>query len=107
MVESISVIGAGTMGNGISHVFAQHGFKVSLIDISQTQLDSAIDLISKNLERQLLKNIITDEIKKAALKNITVFTSLQTGVRHADLDRKSTRLNSSHRCISYAVFCLK
>jgi 3-hydroxybutyryl-CoA dehydrogenase len=85
MVESISVIGAGTMGNGISHVFAQHGFKVSLIDISQTQLDSAIDLISKNLERQLLKNIITDEIKKAALKNITVFTSLQTGVRHADL----------------------
>lgn len=73
------------MGNGISHVFAQHGFKVSLIDISQTQLDSAIDLISKNLERQLLKNIITDEIKKAALKNITVFTSLQTGVRHADL----------------------
>ena len=85
MVESISVIGAGTMGNGISHVFARHGFKVSLIDISQTQLDSAIDLISKNLERQLLKNIITDEIKKAALKNITVFTSLQTGVRHADL----------------------
>jgi 3-hydroxybutyryl-CoA dehydrogenase len=85
MVESISVIGAGTMGNGISHVFARHGFKVSLIDISKTQLDSAIDLISKNLERQLLKNIITDEIKKATLKNITVFTSLQKGVQHADL----------------------
>jgi 3-hydroxybutyryl-CoA dehydrogenase len=85
MVESISVIGAGTMGNGISHVFAQHGFKVNLIDISQTQLGSAIDLISKNLERLLSKNIITDEIKQATLKNITVFTSLQTGVQHADL----------------------
>jgi 3-hydroxybutyryl-CoA dehydrogenase len=85
MIESISVIGAGTMGNGIAHIFAKHGFKVNLIDISKDQLDSAIDLISKNLERQLSKNIITEEIKRATLKNITCLTSLQTGVRDADL----------------------
>ena len=73
------------MGNGISHAFAQHGFKVNLIDISRAQLESALNLISKNLERQLSKNIITEEIKKATLKNITILTSLQNGVKDADL----------------------
>ncbi len=85
MIELISVIGAGAMGNGISHAFAQHGFKVNLIDISRAQLESALNLISKNLERQLSKNIITEEIKKATLKNITILTSLQNGVKDADL----------------------
>ena len=72
----LSVIGAGTMGNGIAHVFAQNGFQVNLIDVSQEQLNKAINTITKNLNRQLTKGTITEEIKSSTLKNIHVFSSI-------------------------------
>jgi len=81
----VSVIGAGTMGNGIAHVFAQQGFKVTLIDISQPQLDKAIATISKNLDRMVAKEIIRNEKKDETLKNIKTNTSIADGVKDADL----------------------
>jgi len=85
MIKTVTIIGAGTMGNGISHVFAANGFKVNLIDVSQAQLDKAIALIAKNLDRQISKNIISEETKQQTLKNITTLTSLAEGVLGADL----------------------
>ena len=73
------------MGNGISHVFALHGFDTNLIDVSQEQLTKAMDLISQNLQRQLSKKIINEEELNHTLKNISTFTSLADGVREADL----------------------
>jgi 3-hydroxybutyryl-CoA dehydrogenase len=84
MVQTISVIGAGTMGNGIAHVFAQNGFTVNLIDVSKPQLDKAMAVIAKNLDRQLTKGAITEEIKAAALKNIIPMTSM-AGVKESQL----------------------
>lgn len=81
----ISVIGAGTMGNGIAHVFAQKGYKVTLIDISQAQLDKAIATIGKNLDRMVAKEIITSEAKEETLKNISTNTSIEEGVKDAAL----------------------
>jgi 3-hydroxybutyryl-CoA dehydrogenase len=81
----ISVIGAGTMGNGIAHVFAQHGFEVHLIDVSDKQLEKAIGTISKNLDRQVAKEIIRKEKKDETLLNIVTTTSLQEGVKNARL----------------------
>ncbi|MDQ6608349.1 MAG: 3-hydroxybutyryl-CoA dehydrogenase [Bacteroidota bacterium] len=85
MVQNISVIGAGTMGNGIAHVFAQNGFKVNLIDISQPQLDKALATITKNLDRQIAKGTISEEIKSSCLQNISTNTSLAAGVKNAQL----------------------
>ncbi|MGH2566175.1 MAG: 3-hydroxyacyl-CoA dehydrogenase family protein, partial [Ginsengibacter sp.] len=85
MITTVAIVGAGTMGNGISHVFAQHGFKVNLIDVSQPQLDKGIAVITKNLDRQISKNTIPEEIKIQTLKNITTLTSLAAGVQDADL----------------------
>jgi len=84
-IKNIAVIGAGTMGNGIAHVFAQNSFSVSLVDISQDQLDHAINNINKNLDRQVAKNIISNEIKNKTIGNISTFTSLKEGVEHSDL----------------------
>jgi 3-hydroxybutyryl-CoA dehydrogenase len=84
-MKKIAVIGAGTMGNGIAHVFAQNGFSVSLIDISQDQLNKALDTITKNLDRQLAKNSIAAEVKEMALQNITPHTSMAAGVQDASL----------------------
>ena len=81
----ISVIGAGTMGNGIAHVFAQKGYKVTLIDISQAQLDKAVATIGKNLDRMVAKEIITSEAKEETLKNISTNTSIEEGVKEAAL----------------------
>lgn len=81
----ISVIGAGTMGNGIAHVFAQHGFKVTLIDVSQPQLEKAIATISKNLDRMVAKEIIRKEKKEETLNNITTSNSVADGVKNAAL----------------------
>jgi len=81
----ISVIGAGTMGNGIAHVFAQRGFKVTLIDISQEQLDKAVITIGKNLDRMVAKEIIRKELKQETLDNITTNTSIADGVKNAEL----------------------
>lgn len=84
-IKRISVIGSGTMGNGIAHVFAQHGFPVSLIDISKEQLDRGMDNIRRNLERVLTKGKITPEQKEKTLKNISTFTKTEDGVKDADL----------------------
>lgn len=73
------------MGNGIAHVFAQSGFTVNLIDVSKEQLDRATGIIKKNLQRQLDKNIISEEIKEQTISNISIHTSLQQGVKKADL----------------------
>ena len=84
-MKNIAVIGSGTMGNGIAHVFAQHGYQVSLIDIKQEFLDKAISTIQKNLDRQVAKELITESDKSAALSNISTYTELSKGVESADL----------------------
>lgn len=84
-MKNIAVIGSGTMGNGIAHVFAQYGYRVSLIDISEESLKKALAAIDKNLERQVSKQLITAEVKKAALENIKTFTATAEGVKDADL----------------------
>ncbi|QSE96662.1 3-hydroxybutyryl-CoA dehydrogenase [Fulvivirga lutea] len=84
-MKNIAVIGSGTMGNGIAHVFAQTGYKVSLIDISAPALEKAIATISKNLDRQIAKEKITEADKKSTLDNITSFTDMKKGVKGCDL----------------------
>jgi 3-hydroxybutyryl-CoA dehydrogenase len=84
-MKNISVIGSGTMGNGIAHVFAQHGYDVSLIDIKQEFLDKAISTITKNMDRQVGKGLVSEEEKNAALDRIQPFTDLEAGVKSADL----------------------
>lgn len=84
-MQQIAVIGAGTMGNGIAHVFAQNGFKVNLIDVSAPALERALQTIEKNLDRQLAKELITAEIKVQTLQNISVHTDLATAVQSATL----------------------
>jgi 3-hydroxybutyryl-CoA dehydrogenase len=84
-MTQVAVIGSGTMGNGIAHVFAQNNYQVSLIDISQAALDKALATISKNLDRIVAKGNLTEEQKAATLKNITTFTSVAEGVKNADL----------------------
>jgi 3-hydroxybutyryl-CoA dehydrogenase len=84
-MQNIAVIGAGTMGNGIAHVFAQNGFKVSLVDISQESLDKGIATIEKNLGRQVSKGAIEESVKTETLANISTSTDLKTGLAEADL----------------------
>lgn len=84
-MKNISVIGAGTMGNGIAHVFAQAGFSVSFIDISQAALDKGLATIGKNLDRIIAKGNLTEEQKAATLANIKPATDLKAGVANADL----------------------
>ena len=85
MIKNISVIGAGTMGNGIAHVFAQAGFAVNLIDVNAAQLEKAVATIGKNFDRQIAKGSITEEQKKSALDNIITVTDVAEGVKNADL----------------------
>jgi 3-hydroxybutyryl-CoA dehydrogenase len=85
MIKKVAVIGAGTMGNGIAHCFAQHGYPVQLIDVNAAQLDKAIKTISKNLDKQLAKGVVTEEIKQKSLDLIKTNTSLEDGLRDADL----------------------
>jgi 3-hydroxybutyryl-CoA dehydrogenase len=84
-MENIAVIGAGTMGNGIAHVFAQKGFKVQLIDAQAPALEKAMATIEKNLDRQISKQTITAEDKANTLSNIQISTSIEQGVANADL----------------------
>jgi 3-hydroxybutyryl-CoA dehydrogenase len=84
-MENIAVIGSGTMGNGIAHVFAQNGFKVSLIDISEAALEKGMATIAKNLDRQVKKEKIDEAKKTETLNNITTFTSVKEGAKGADL----------------------
>ncbi|MCA8830114.1 3-hydroxybutyryl-CoA dehydrogenase [Hymenobacter pini] len=82
---NVAVIGSGTMGNGIAHVFAQHGFAVSLIDINQAALDKGLATIGKNLDRQVAKGSLSADDKTATLGRLTTYTSIAEGVRNAEL----------------------
>ncbi|MGO3690871.1 MAG: 3-hydroxyacyl-CoA dehydrogenase family protein [Psychroflexus halocasei] len=84
-MKNIAVIGAGSMGNGIAHTFAQFGYKVNLIDISQESLDKGMATITKNLDRMLSKEKISEEEKKSTLDNITTYTDLKEGAKSVDL----------------------
>ncbi|WP_111682975.1 3-hydroxybutyryl-CoA dehydrogenase [Winogradskyella tangerina] len=84
-MKNVAVIGAGTMGNGIAHTFAQSGFKVQLIDISEAALKKGVDTISRNLDRMVAKEKITEADKEATLNNITVYTDVSEGVEYASL----------------------
>ncbi|MEN9988308.1 MAG: hypothetical protein RLZZ585_1347 [Bacteroidota bacterium] len=84
-MKNVAVIGAGTMGNGIAHVFAQFNHQVHLIDVSQTALDKAIVTIGKNLDRQVAKEAITAAEKEATLNNLKTFTSIAEGVKGVEL----------------------
>jgi 3-hydroxybutyryl-CoA dehydrogenase len=84
-MKNITVIGAGTMGNGIAHVFAQMGFTVKLVDVSQEQLNKAVATIGKNLDRQVAKGLLTEENKQTALHNITALTTIAEGVKDSEL----------------------
>jgi 3-hydroxybutyryl-CoA dehydrogenase len=84
-MENIAVIGAGTMGNGIAHTFAQFGYKVNLIDISEESLDKGMKTISGNLDRMVSKEKISAADKEATLNNITTFTDIPKGVKEIDL----------------------
>lgn len=84
-MKNVSVIGSGTMGNGIAHVFAQNGFKVNLVDISSEALEKALKTIEKNLDRLVAKERIDETTKTATLNNITTHTELKAGVAEADL----------------------
>lgn len=85
MFSRIAVIGAGAMGNGIAHVLAQHGHQVTLVDINPGQLEKALATISKNADRQVAKEIITEDQKKRILQNISTSTEIAAGVAQADL----------------------
>ncbi|MBO9619295.1 MAG: 3-hydroxybutyryl-CoA dehydrogenase [Niabella sp.] len=95
MIKNVSVIGAGTMGNGIAHVFAQNGHAVVLVDVAAAQLERAIKTIEKNLDRQVAKALITPQQKDDALRNITTATSIETGVATADLVVEAATENES------------
>lgn len=84
-MKNIAVIGAGTMGNGIAHVFAQSGFTVTLIDVNAAQLEKAVATISKNLDRQVAKGLLSEEQKQQTLANLTTSTEISTGVSNAEL----------------------
>jgi 3-hydroxybutyryl-CoA dehydrogenase len=84
-MKNISVIGAGTMGNGIAHVFAQAGFKVNIVDVSLAQLDRAVTNITKNLDRQVAKGSCSEDQKKTTLENIKCVSEMLEGVKDADL----------------------
>jgi|SRR6185312_11600241 len=94
-MKNIAVIGSGTMGNGIAHTFAQHDYKVSLIDISQAALDKGIATISKNLDRMVAKGSISEELKANTLKNITTHTQLADGVKNCQLVVEAATENPS------------
>ena len=85
VMKNVAVIGAGTMGNGIAHTFAQFGYKVQLIDISQASLDQGMATITKNLDRMLAKERISEQDKKGTLGNIRTFTSIKQGVQNVSL----------------------
>ncbi|MGI0106592.1 3-hydroxybutyryl-CoA dehydrogenase [Salinimicrobium sp. WS361] len=84
-MKNIAVIGAGTMGNGIAHTFAQFGYKTNLIDISEESLEKGMKTISGNLDRMVSKEKISEEDKTNTLNNITTFTQISEGVKNVDL----------------------
>ena len=93
-MKNVAVIGSGTMGNGIAHVFAQFGYQVSLIDISVASLEKGIATITKNLDRQVTKGSLTEDQKALTLSNITTFTSMEEGVKNVELVVEAATENS-------------
>lgn len=85
MIKNITVIGSGTMGNGIAHTFAQFGFNVALVDISPDSLTRAIQNITANLDRQIKKETIDEQVKTNTLNKIKTYTDLDTAAKHADV----------------------
>jgi 3-hydroxybutyryl-CoA dehydrogenase len=84
-MRNMAVIGAGTMGNGIAHSFAQSGYRVNLIDIDEIALNKALQTISKNLDRMLEKCVISNDQRKSTIKNITTYTDINKGVENTSL----------------------
>lgn len=84
-MKNIAIVGAGTMGNGIAHTFAQNGYRVQLIDVNETALSNAIQTISKNLDRMVQKEVISEAKKAQTLDNITTFSNITEGVEYASL----------------------
>ncbi len=97
-MNNITVIGAGTMGNGIAHVFAQNGLKVNIVDISESALQKAVATISKNLDRMVSKEKISIIEKENTLKNISTFTNMEEGVKTADLIIEAATENIDLKC---------
>lgn len=100
-MKNVAVIGAGTMGNGIAHTFAQKGYLVNLIDVSQKALDKGVETISKNLDRLIKKEKISIDIKSATLKNISTFSSISEGVKNVDIVIEAATENED---IKLAIF---
>lgn len=94
-IKNVAVIGSGTMGNGIAHVFAQTGYQVNLIDISSEALEKALGTIGKNLDRQIKKELITEADKDATLGRITNFTETSKGIKSSDLVVEAATENES------------
>jgi 3-hydroxybutyryl-CoA dehydrogenase len=94
-MKNITVIGSGTMGNGIAHVFAQKGYQVALVDINEEALKRALATIEKNMDRQISKGVLDEAGKKEALANITPYTQLQEGAKAADLVVEAATENES------------
>jgi 3-hydroxybutyryl-CoA dehydrogenase len=97
-MNQVTIIGAGTMGNGIAHVFAQNGFNIALVDVSQEALNKALNTISKNLDRMVSKGTITEEIKLATTQNIVTHTSLEAGVKNSGLVVEAATENIELKC---------
>ena len=84
-MKNVAVIGAGTMGNGIAHVFAQFGYNVNLIDVSEAALERAIGTITKNLDRQVSKGSLTEEQKAQTRQNLSTYSNMSEGVQNVEL----------------------
>jgi 3-hydroxybutyryl-CoA dehydrogenase len=94
----ISVLGAGTMGNGIAHVFAQNGYSVNLVDVSPEALKKGMATIEKNLERMVVKEKISSQEKKSTLERINTFSSMEEGVKECDLVVEAATENLELKC---------
>lgn len=84
-MKNVTIIGAGTMGNGIAHVFALYGYLVAIVDIKQSTLNEGIERISNNLDRQVNKGLITEKLKQETLSRLTTYTNIKEGVMQSDL----------------------
>ncbi len=101
MIKNIAVIGAGTMGNGIAHVFAQYGFNVTLVDTSEAALEKALQTISRNTDRQVSKEIITQATKEKILATLHTTTAMETGVADTDLVIEAV---TEHKAVKLSIF---
>jgi 3-hydroxybutyryl-CoA dehydrogenase len=93
-MKNITIIGSGTMGNGIAHTFAQYGYQVNMVDVDATALERALNTIKKNLDRQVSKGIIDEAAKTATINNITTYTDIKQAVQNAHLVVEAATENS-------------